>query len=63
VARTATVLFESDNFMYRLQFLTSLFFNSVIMIQFALYWNAAPPRKRAGLKGPGAAKQNSKKDD
>jgi hypothetical protein len=48
--------------MYRLQFLSSLFFNTVIMIQFAIYWNAEPPKRRAKLVGPGAAKQNKKQN-
>ena len=54
IARTATVLFESDDFMYRLQFLLSLFFNTVIIIQFFIYWNAEQPKKRGKVTGPGA---------
>jgi len=38
-ARTATVLFESDDFMFRLQFIVGLFLNFLIICQFALYWN------------------------
>jgi len=56
VARTATVLFESDNFMYRLPFIVTLFLNTVIMIQFAMYWNVVPERKRGKVTGPGANK-------
>lgn len=61
-ARTVTVIMESDDFMYRLQFFLGLFFNSVIMIQFAMYWNAAKPTKRARISGPGAASANVKKN-
>jgi hypothetical protein len=58
IARTATVIMESDDFMYRLQFFLGLTFNSIIMIQFALYWNAETPKKRAKLVGPGVKKAN-----
>jgi hypothetical protein len=61
IARTATVIIESDDFMYRLQFFLGLTFNSIIMIQFALYWNAEPTKKRAKIVGPGV-KKNSKLD-
>jgi len=39
MARVATVMIESDDFMYRLQFLISLALNGIIVIQFLLYWN------------------------
>lgn len=59
IARTATVLFESDDFMYQVQFLVALFFNGLIMIQFAQYWSTGP--KKARLSGPGATKAKANK--
>lgn len=41
LARTATVLFESDDFFFRLQFLTAVALNTMIITQFGLYWNTA----------------------
>jgi len=41
IARVGTVLQESDDFMFRLQYCTGLFFNTIIIVQFALYWNVA----------------------
>ena len=41
-ARTATVIAASDDFMYRLQFFMGLGFNTIIMVQFVMYWNAKP---------------------
>lgn len=50
IARTGTVLFESDDFLYRLQFVVSLLLNTVIMVQFAMYWqNVQKPKKRARI--------------
>jgi len=60
IARTATVLFESDDFMYRLQFMSALVFNSIMMLQFVLYWNSAP-KKKAKISGPGANKAKANK--
>ena len=40
VARTATVFIESDDPMYLLQFIVSLFNNTVIQVQFLLYWGS-----------------------
>ena len=39
-ARLATVLIESDDFWYRVQFITSFALNSIIIFQFGLYWNS-----------------------
>lgn len=41
VARVGTVLMESDDFMFRLQYLAGLFLNFIIIVQFAMYWNVA----------------------
>lgn len=63
IARAGTVFFESDDFLYRLQFVVSLVMNSVIMVQFALYWSNVPkPKKRARVVGPGAKSPEPKKD-
>ena len=40
IARTATVFIESDDTAYRMQFLISLVLNTIIIGQFALYWNS-----------------------
>ena len=40
VARLGTVLMESDDPMYNAQFIMSTFLNTVIMLQFGLYWNS-----------------------
>ena len=40
MARVATVLIESDDLLYRAQFVTSAFLNTLVMVQFALYWNS-----------------------
>ena len=60
VARTATVIAASDDFMYRLQFFMGLGFNTIIMVQFAMYWNAKPEKKRAKIVGPGATNKATK---
>jgi len=39
LARLATVLVETDDFMYQLQFIVGVALNGVIVLQFALYWN------------------------
>ena len=47
IARLGTVLVESDDFMFRLQYITGTILNTFIIIQFGLYWNSskAPPKK------------------
>ena len=40
IARTSTVFIESDDTFYRGQFLISLLLNTIIICQFALYWNS-----------------------
>jgi len=39
IARLGTVLMETDDFLYQLQFILSVFLNGVIVLQFILYWN------------------------
>ena len=41
VARLGTVLNESDDFMFRLQYIISFVLNLGIITQFALYWKSA----------------------
>ena len=42
IARLGTVLLETDDFLYQLQFILALFLNGIIVLQFALYWNNKP---------------------
>jgi hypothetical protein len=60
IARTGTVLFESDDKLYQAQFLLSVILNSVIMLQFGLYWNEKPKGK-ARISGPGAKQARNTK--
>ena len=62
VAKTATLIVTaaSDDFMYRLQFFMGLGFNTIIMVQFVLYWNAKPKNERAKIVLPVATKKGSK---
>jgi mannose-P-dolichol utilization defect 1 len=41
IARLGTVLNESDDFMFRLQYIISFFLNLMIITQFALYWKSS----------------------
>ena len=61
-AKTATLIVTaaSDDFMYRLQFFMGLGFNTIIMVQFTMYWNAKPEKKRAKIVGPGATNKATK---
>eukprot|EP00352_Strombidinopsis_acuminata_P005593 CAMPEP_0176372076 /NCGR_PEP_ID=MMETSP0126-20121128/25143_1 /TAXON_ID=141414 ORGANISM="Strombidinopsis acuminatum, Strain SPMC142" /NCGR_SAMPLE_ID=MMETSP0126 /ASSEMBLY_ACC=CAM_ASM_000229 /LENGTH=270 /DNA_ID=CAMNT_0017731785 /DNA_START=23 /DNA_END=835 /DNA_ORIENTATION=+ len=38
--RLLTVLVESDNFLYNLQFIVGAVLNTILLLQFFLYWNA-----------------------
>ena len=49
-ARLATVLIESDDFWYRMQFIMSFALNSIIICQFGLYWNSAKGKVGADKK-------------
>ena len=40
LTRLATVLIESDDFKYRLQFILSATLNTILVMQFACYWNS-----------------------
>jgi mannose-P-dolichol utilization defect 1 len=39
LARLGTVLFETDDFLYQLQFILSAVLNGIIVSQFLMYWN------------------------
>ena len=39
-ARLGTVLVETDDFLYRLQFIIGTLLNGILVLQFALYWNS-----------------------
>jgi prolipoprotein diacylglyceryltransferase len=41
VARLGTVLVESDDFMFKLQYIVGFILNLMIIIQFALYWSSS----------------------
>ena len=45
IARLGTVLIESDDFMFRLQYISGVALSTMIIIQFALYWNSQAPAK------------------
>jgi mannose-P-dolichol utilization defect protein 1 len=51
IARLGTVLLETDDFLYQLQFILALFLNGIIVLQFALYWNNKPSTSVNDVKG------------
>ena len=51
IARLGTVLLETDDFLYQLQFILALFLNGIIVLQFALYWNNKPSTSVNDIKG------------
>lgn len=58
VARLGTVLIETDDFLYQLQYILSVILNGIIVLQFVLYWNntAAPPSKKVESGKPASGK-------
>ena len=46
-ARLGTVLMESDDPMYQAQFIMSTFLNTVVMLQFGLYWNSTDKKNQS----------------
>jgi len=54
IARLGTVLFETDNFLYQLQYILSVVLNGIIVLQFILYWN------NSGAKVSGKAASTGK---
>lgn len=58
VARLGTVLIETDDFMYQLQFIISVGLNGILVLQFLIYWNTAAPAKVAGEASPSKTKKS-----
>lgn len=52
IARLGTVLFESDDFMFRLQYIVGVLLNTIIIIQFALYWNSSSAKPKDSKVNP-----------
>ena len=52
VTRLGTVYAESDDFYYRLQFTLACFFNSIIMLQFLMFWNSDKAKISPGNDKP-----------
>jgi len=51
VARLGTVLLETDDFLYQLQFILSVILNGIIVLQFILYWNNKASSSVNDVKG------------
>lgn len=51
VARLGTVLLETDDFLYQLQFILSVVLNGIIVLQFILYWNNKSSSSVQDVKG------------
>jgi len=41
IARLGTVLVESDDFMFKFQYIVGCLLNTIIITQFGLYWNSS----------------------
>ena len=50
IARLGTVLVESDDFLFRLQYIVGVLLNTIIIIQFFLYWNSSSEKAKAPAK-------------
>ena len=50
IARLGTVLFETDDFLYQLQYILSVVLNGIIVSQFLLYWNNSGDAKKVDSK-------------
>lgn len=67
IARLATVLVETDDFMYQLQFIIGVSLNGLIVVQFLMYWNNSADgqkkveQKPASTGKPASASSPSKK--
>ena len=61
IARLGTVLVESDDMLFRLQYITGVVLNTLIVIQFVLYWNATD--KKVTPAGKPTQKSASAKRD
>ena len=47
-ARLATVLVETDDFLYRLQYIIGTALNGMLVAQFLLYWNSGAKEQPKG---------------
>lgn len=45
-ARLATVLFESDDFLFKLQYINGTVFSFIILAQFFYYWNSTSAKNK-----------------
>lgn len=45
IARLGTVMVESDDFMFQLQYIVGVVLNSIIILQFFIYWNSTPKKQ------------------
>lgn len=44
-ARMATVLFETDDFLFQLNYILACLLNTVLLLQFVLYWGSEDLKK------------------
>lgn len=58
VARLGTVMLETDDFLYQLQYIIGVFLGGIIVGQFLLYWNT---NKSATVQDSGDKKATSPK--
>jgi len=63
IARLGTVLIESDDFAFRLQYILGVCLNTIIIIQFFLYWNSTPAKaSKTGKVQPSKTGTKEKKN-
>ena len=53
VARLGTVLIESDDYLFKLQYIIGCLLNTIIILQFALYWNNSKVSPNKSMKNVG----------
>ena len=46
VARLGTILIETDDYLYQLQYVLSVILNGIIVFQFGIYWNNSAAGKK-----------------
>lgn len=51
IARLGTVLVETSDFMYQLQFMVGVSLSGIIIFQFFLYWNSEKTKVATSSKG------------
>lgn len=62
IARLGTVLIESDDFSFRLQYIVGVILNTIIIIQFFLYWNNSGKAPAASAGGKKVAQAKAAKE-